>query len=91
MQQWCGAQKDDQPLTLRLLEFANQDWRNKALVQMSFSRYCPGQAFCEKTTVKGNPTSLTGADGWTNLLKAEVGRDIVSATRMGEVLADGRH
>lgn len=33
----------------RLLEFAQRDWRNKAFRQMSYSKYCPPNAFCERS------------------------------------------
>lgn len=40
---------------------------------MTFSRYCPGETFCEKTEMNvGTSTTLTNSDGWENLLNAEV-------------------
>lgn len=70
--QWCGGVKDAEPITSRLLEFANSDWRCKAMYQLSFSEYCPPGAFCEQTITANVPTSLDDASDWGTLARAEV-------------------
>ncbi|CAM9540281.1 unnamed protein product, partial [Hapterophycus canaliculatus] len=68
---WCGMQTHPEPVTARLLDFAREDWRCKAMYQLSFSSYCPPGAFCEQTIVSNPPTSLQGHDDWSLLAKAE--------------------
>ncbi|CAM9181376.1 unnamed protein product [Scytosiphon promiscuus] len=48
---WCGnleQEPDAAPIEMRLLEFAQRDWRNKAFRQMSYSKFCPPKAFCQR-------------------------------------------
>ncbi|CBJ29219.1 hypothetical protein Esi_0138_0056 [Ectocarpus siliculosus] len=45
---WCGYANDPQPVTDRLVEFAEYGWKNKAFRQMTFGLYCPPNAFCEQ-------------------------------------------
>ncbi|CAN0101748.1 unnamed protein product, partial [Ectocarpus fasciculatus] len=45
---WCGYADDPQPVTERLVEFAEYGWKNKAFRQMTFGLYCPPMAFCEQ-------------------------------------------
>lgn len=51
------------PITERLLEFAQQGWKNKAFRQMTFGLYCPPMAFCEQAKVSHATIggSLSGA------------------------------
>lgn len=70
--QWCGSSHDSAPLPARLLEFAQEDWRCKAIYQLNFSSYCPPGAFCEQTIQEHPPTTLDSEGGWKSLKYAEV-------------------
>ena len=52
---WCGYNDDPQPVTERLRDFAEQNWKNKAFRQMTFGLYCPPMAFCEQAKVRNPP------------------------------------
>lgn len=64
--------KHDDPVTDRLFDFASNDWKCKAMYQLSFSTYCPPGAFCDQTILANLPTSLDGQEDWEMLAKAEV-------------------
>eukprot|EP00904_Undaria_pinnatifida_P005748 jgi/Undpi1/2302/HiC_scaffold_13.g05686.m1 len=68
---WCGSSHDSAPLPARLLEFAQEDWRCKAIYQLNFSSYCPPGAFCEQTIQEHPPTTLDSEGGWKSLKYAE--------------------
>lgn len=72
--QWCGAQSHPDSITSRLQDFAREDWKCKAMYQLSFASYCPPGAFCEQTIVRNPPTNLHEYEDWDLLAKAEVGR-----------------
>ncbi|CAN0088367.1 unnamed protein product [Scytosiphon promiscuus] len=67
---WCGYVDDPQPVTERLVEFATQDWKNKAFRQMSFGLYCPPMAFCEQAK-PGAQQSVQEPGGWDLLQQLE--------------------
>lgn len=72
--QWCGSSDDPDPITVRLLEFAREDWKCKAIYQLNFSSYCPPGAFCQQTPAELPPTTLDALGGWKSLEYAEVTR-----------------
>ncbi|CAB1104435.1 unnamed protein product [Ectocarpus sp. CCAP 1310/34] len=48
---WCGHEEHPVPATERLLDFAQESWRNQAFKQMTFGLYCPPDTFCEVAEV----------------------------------------
>lgn len=55
LEKWCGYVDDPEPVTTRLRDFAEQNWKNKAFRQMTFGLYCPPMAFCEQAQVTPPP------------------------------------
>ncbi|CAM9902494.1 unnamed protein product, partial [Scytosiphon promiscuus] len=48
---WCGDSSTPELAAERLLDFAQQEWRNQAFRQMSFGMYCPPSVFCKESQV----------------------------------------
>ncbi|CAN0219045.1 unnamed protein product [Scytosiphon promiscuus] len=67
---WCGYAEDPMPITERLLEFAQQGWKNKAFRQMTFGLYCPPMAFCEQAK-PGAQQAVIEPGGWDLLQQIE--------------------
>eukprot|EP00752_Nemacystus_decipiens_P003296 g3050.t1 len=67
---WCGYVEDPQPVTERLRDFAEQNWKNKAFRQMTFGLYCPPMAFCEQAK-PGAQQAVHEPGGWDLLQQVE--------------------
>lgn len=87
--QWCGSSSDPEPLSHRLLAFAQADWKNKAIYQLNFSSYCPPGAFCEQSIDRLPPVSLDAEGGWDSLQYAQV-RICIQASCIGSRLRHQR-
>ncbi|CAB1120652.1 unnamed protein product [Ectocarpus sp. CCAP 1310/34] len=71
---WCGYADHPLPATDRLLDYAQQYWKNMAYKQMAFGMYCPHGLICEATEVRTAP-GLDEPHGLDVLQKVE---DILS-------------
>ncbi|CAB1103839.1 unnamed protein product [Ectocarpus sp. CCAP 1310/34] len=60
---WCGHVDHPLPATDRLLEFAQQFWKNMAYKQMAYGMYCPRGHICEATEVQNLPLVFGSLNG----------------------------
>eukprot|EP00903_Cladosiphon_okamuranus_P015030 g13906.t1 len=67
---WCGYVEDPEPVTTRLRDFAEFNWKNKAFRQMTFGLFCPPMAFCEQAK-PGAQQAVHEPGGWELLKQVE--------------------